>query len=494
MCFRKGLFIILGLFLLALPAISGVRTIERKIVKYKLDNGITLLILPKPDVPVISFITRAKVGAANETEEYYGIAHILEHMSFKGTRDIGTKDYNRERIAMAKEDSIFSLILEEKDSLRLDTLRKAFEKIKSQAESLVISNEFGEILEREGGVSLNASTGYDGTSYYLRLPSNKLELWMSMESERFISPVLREFYTETQGPIAEERRMSAENYPPGKLYERFLLTAFPKNHPYGHPIIGFMDDILTATRREARDFFHRYYVPSNLILSIVGDVEPREVLRLAKLYWGRIPKREPPPPPKVPEIPKGEKRVELRLKAQPRLLIGYHRPSVKDSNNPVYDVIADYLGRGRTSLLYKSLVKEKKIATYAYASSSVPGDKYSTLFFISVIPAPGHTAEECELAVYKEIEKLKRESIPKEELDKIIKRAKADIFRYLDNDLFTAMLLAYYEDVYGDYRELFRYIERLEEVTPKDIQRVANGLFVKDNRVVGSIITLKEEK
>lgn len=491
MVLRKA--IALGI-IFVLPAYAGLKSMESKIVKYRLDNGLTLIIFPKTEAPVISFITRAKVGAGNETRKYYGIAHILEHMSFKGTKDIGTKDYNKERIAIAKEDSIFSLILEERDSLRLKTLRRAFKKIKNQAESLVISNQFAEILEREGGISLNASTGYDGTNYYLRLPSNRLELWMSMESERFISPVLREFHTETQGPIAEERRMRSENYPPGKLYEKFLLTAFPENHPYGHPIIGFMDDILTATREEAREFFHKYYIPSNLILAIVGDVNPNEVLRLAKLYWERIPKRELPPPLKVPEIPEGEKRIELKLNAQPRLYIGYHRKSVKDPNSPVYEAIADYLGRGRTSLLYKNLVKEKKIATYVYASSSLPGDKYSTLFFISVVPAPGHTAKECELAVYKEIEKLKKEPISKEELNKIIARAKADIFRYLDSDLFTALLLAYYEDIYGDYRELFRYIEKLEKVTPQDIQKVANKLFVKDNRVVGSIVTLKEER
>lgn len=315
-----------------------------------------------------------------------------------------------------------------------------------------------------------------------------------MESERFLCPVLREFYTEVQGPIVEERRMRSEDYPPGKLWEKFILTAFPENHPYGHPIIGFMDDILTATREEAREFFNKYYIPSNLIVAIVGDVNPEEVLKLARIYWGRIPKREPSPPPEVPEISKGEKRVELKLKAQPRLIIGFHRPSVRDPDNLVYDMIAEYLGRGRTSLLYKNLVKEKKIAIYVYTSSSSPGGRYSPLFFIVVIPAQGHTAEECEIAVYEEIEKLKKESISTEELNKIITRAKADIFRYLDSDLFTAMVLTHYEDIYGDYKELFKYIEKLEKVTPEDIQRVAKKLFVKDNRSVGSIVTLKEEK
>lgn len=487
---------------LALPLVSlfaDVTAIEQSVREYRLDNGLVLLVLPRHEAPVISCIIHAKVGSANEQKGFYGISHIFEHMAFKGTRDIGSRDFKQETAAMAREDSIFALILKEKasplpDSAKLRTLEADFDRAKARAESLTVSEQFSRLIEQEGGVSLNAGTGYDGTTYFVRLPSNKLEFWMSLQSDQFLDPVLREYYTEVQGPIAEERRMRYDDQPTGKLMEQFLRTAFPDDHPYGHPIIGYMDDIMTMTRAKAETYFRTHYLPANLIIAIVGDVDPDRVFEMAKTYWGRLPRREPPPPPLVPVIAKGEKRIDLKLPSQPWLFLGFHRPSALDRPGPVYDALAGYIGRGRTSLLYEDLVKNKKIATSAFASSSFPGDKYSCLFWFGAVPTPGHTAADCERAIEAVLERVKRNPVPVEELNKIKARAKADIVRVLGSDLYTAMSLAISEDYYGDWREMFRELERLDTITPIELREIAQELFVPDNRVVGSIVTTEEEK
>lgn len=477
---------------------TELEAIEEQVIEYELNNGLTLLILSRHEAPVVSFVTCAKVGAADETAKYFGIAHIFEHMAFKGTENVGTTDFEKERAAMAVEDSIFVLLLTERakgaeaDAERLKKLGTDFATAQKKTREYVISNQYGEIIDRAGGVYLNAGTSFDYTAYHCSLPANKIELWMSLESERFLLPVLREFYTETQGPIAEERR-SHEDSPGGKLFERFITTAFPPEHPYGHPILGYTEDILTATREEAWEFFKKYYKPANLVVAIVGDVDPEEIIRLAELYWGRVPSGEEPQRVEAPEIPRtGEKRVELELTAQPRLYMGYYRPSVEDKDDLVYDIIAYYLGSGRTSRFHDRLVKKEKLAVQAYATASFPGDRYSNVFFCSVIPALGHTAEECEKIIYEEIEKLKNRSIPQKEFEKIKARVKARVIRSLEHNLGTAYVLISYEATHGDWRGLFTYLERLEGVTPEDVQRIAQKTFIKDNLVVASII--KEEK
>ena len=498
---RNAFMINLLLFLsTVLFANSDFKSVEKQVIEYKLDNGLTLLILPRNEAPVVSSVIIAKVGGGEETEEYYGIAHILEHMAFKGTRKIGTKNFLEEKKAMAIEDSIFELILEEKakgskiDSVRFKELQSEFEIAKEKTKEFIISNQFGEIVNKEGGIGLNACTSCDHTFYMCSVPSNKLELLMCLESDRFLSPVLREFYTEVQGPIAEERRMRLDN-PMGKLFEEFLITAFPEEHPYGHPIIGYMDDILTTTRDEASKFFSKYYIPSNLIIGIVGDVNPDEVKKLAEIYWGRLPKKESPQSRETPKIAyKGEKRIELELPGQPMLIIGYHRPNLKNPNDLVYDVIAQCLGIGRTSRLYKKLVTEKKLAIQAGCSPSMPGNKYSNLFMCIAIPSAGHTAKECEETIYEEIERLKKEFVSEKELDKAKAIVKAAFIEGLEKNSDTAFILAYLEASHGDWHYLFTYLNRLEKITPQDVQRVAKEIFTKDNRVVGSIVTSNVKK
>lgn len=499
---RKTVLGTIALFLF-LGAISGhlwafdFSTIEGKITDFTLDNGLKFIILEDHSAPVVSFVTLTDVGGADDPKGYVGLAHVFEHMAFKGTEEIGAKNYKEEKKALEKLDAIYyEHRAEEKkgifaDSLKLAELGAKFEEMQQVCEDLVEMNEYSVIFDREGGVGLNAGTGYDQTMYYGSFPSNKVELWFAMESQRFGMPVLRQFYKEKE-VIKEERRMGVESSPVGRMVEEFLGLAF-KAHPYGVSLIGPMSDIHNINKKAAMEFYKKYYVPSNMMVGIVGDVNPDEIKELAVDYFGNLPSR--PEPDRVQTVEAGqnaERRVAVFDKSQPFLLIGFHRPDITHPDDPVYDAIADYLGKGRTSLLYKSLVKEKKNATSVSAFSSFPGSKYNCQFGIFAVPAKGFTAEDCETDIYTEIDKLINEPIPQEELDKIKARARASFINQLSSRSGMASQLVAVQNFFGDWRELFKSLDQINAVTVEDVQRVAKECFSRTNRTVAFIETIEE--
>ncbi len=378
------------------------------------------------------------------------------------------------------------------DKDRLAELQKQLKEAQEQAQEYLVHDEFEEVYVREGGIGFNAYTGYDATGYIVSLPSNKVELWMSMESERFLNPVVREFYKE-KDVVMEERRLRTESQPVGRLLEEFLAIAY-KAHPYGEPAVGHMSDLKTMTRAEAEAFFDKYYGPSNLTIAIVGDVDPEEIKTMAQEYFGRIPGGPKPDPVETVEPPQlGERRVVVEDPSQPFVLIGYHKPSINHSDNAVFDAITDTVGVGRTSRLYKSLVKEKKIAVVATGFPGLPGNKYPGLFLFYAVPARGHKNQECEEAINVEIERLKTELVSPEELDKAKTRSRAGLIRQLASNSGLASRLTFYEVVTGDWRNLFKQLDHIEQVTAEDIQRVAKQYFVRKNRTVGVIETTTAE-
>jgi predicted Zn-dependent peptidase len=499
----KEVFVIL--LVLVLPAFCFAQRfedLEKSVTEYTLSNGLKLIIMERHEAPVVSFCTYANVGGVNESKGITGISHLFEHMAFKGTRTVGTKDYPAEVKAMHQEDSLFNEILKERqkgnkaDQERLKSLEEQFAQAQDAAGEYVESNEFGTVVLQEGGVGLNAGTSYDATLYFYNLPSNKLELWMSLESDRFLNPVLREFYKE-KDVVMEERRLRVESSPYGKLFEEFLAIAF-KAHPYGEPLVGHMSDVQSFTRQDAESYFKEHYTPNNLIVGIVGDVKPQEVIKLAETYWGRIP-RGPEPKPVVTVEPEqmGERKVEVEDKAQPFLVIGYHKPSATHPDDAVFDAITDYLGGGnymgisRSSRLYKSLVKEKKIAVAALAIPGLPGSKYPNLLTLLAVPSKDHTNQECEDAIYEEIEKLKTELITPEDLKAIKTRTRANFIRQLESNQGLATQLTFYQAVQGDWRDLFKQLDKINQVTAEDIKRVANEYFQKKNRTVAELVTIQ---
>jgi len=477
---------------------QGYLKLEDQVVRHTMDNGIRLLILERHDAPVVSFVTWADVGAVNEVAGIKGIAHMFEHMAFKGSLSVGSKNIDAELKAMAKEDETFRAWLEEyrkgdqADPDKLAALKQARQEAVDAARDYVNSNEFSKVIELEGGQGLNAFTANDATVYFFNLPSNKAELWMSLESDRFLNPVLREFYTEKQ-VVMEERRMRIESQPVGKLLEEFTAAAY-KAHPYRDLGIGHMSDLMTLRRDEAESFFQTHYTPQNLVLAVVGDVRAGDIIQMAEKYWGRIPRGPEREPVDTVEPPQeGQKRIEVEDRSQPLVLIGYHRPDRHHRDAAVLDAITDIIGEGRTSRLYKSLVKEKKIALAAGAISGWTMGKYPSLFVFFAFPSRNHTIEECETAMYEEIQRLKTEPITQEELTGVKTRAKVNFLRELDSNNGLALQLASFESLDGDFHNMFKQVEKIEAITPEDIQRVMNTYFIRRNRTVAMIVPPEED-
>jgi predicted Zn-dependent peptidase len=479
----------------AAPA-QNLADFEKKMTEFTLDNGLKFLVFERHEAPVVSFRTMADVGSVNEVKGITGLAHLFEHLAFKGTKTIGTTNYQAEAKAIAKEDKLFEQIKAEQqkgtkaDKQLLEQLQKQFEEAQNETQKYRVPDEFEEIMVKEGGEGFNAFTSKDYTGYIVSLPSNKLEFWMALESDRFANPVLREFFKE-KDVIMEERRMRTENDPEGRLYEEFVAIAFLA-HPYGEPIIGHMSDIQNLTRQQAEAFFKKYYCPSNLTVAIVGDVNPQQVRKLAEKYFAGIPGGSKPGPVTTIEPPqRGRRQVTIYDQAQPELIIGYHQTNMNDPNSVVFKVLDRIIGTGRTSWLYKSLVKEKKIAISANTSISADSgwSKYPGLFTFWAVPANGHTNKECEEAIDAEIEKLKTVPVTQDELSKAKTQLRAELIRLLEKNDDIAEELTYYEVVTGNWRNLFNEIDKIQKVTADDIQRVVRDYFIPSNCVVGAIET-----
>ena len=479
----------------ALAAAQDLAAFEKHTTLKKLPNGLTVVIYERPEAPVFSFFTHVDAGSVQDPLDKTGLAHMFEHMAFKGTDKIGTKDYAAEKVALQKVEMAYAAYLGERDKrlgrdeAKLKQLEKAWKDAIAEADKYVKPNEFGQIVESQGGESMNAFTNHDETAYHYSFPANRLELWAYLESERFLHPVMRQFYDE-RNVVIEERRMRTDSNPIGWLLEQFITAAFQASE-YHRPTIGWMADLNSFSATDAEKFFHEYYIPSNMVVAVAGDVKAAEAMPIIEKYFGRIPSHDKPDERDTTEPPqKSERRVVLHEMAQPLYLEGYHRPDYLSKDDAVYDSIADLMSNGRTSRLYRALVRDKKIASDSAGFSGLPGIKYAHLFAFYAFPLPGHTPQEMEAAIRAEVERLKKEDISDEELKMIKTRAKANLIRGLADNAGLAQQLAIYQTRYDDWRELFRSVDRIDKVTKADIRRVANQTFTPENRTVGIIETV----
>jgi predicted Zn-dependent peptidase len=474
---------------------QDVASFAKRITVKTLPNGLTLIICERNEAPVFSFNTLVDAGSVQDPMGATGLAHMFEHMAFKGTTTIGTKDYAAEKTALAKVETDYAAYIKERDKsvgrdeAKLRQLEETWQGAIKEADKFVVSNEFGKIVEQNGGEEMNANTAYDETAYHYSFPENRLELWAYLESERFLHPVLREFYKE-RNVVIEERRMRTDSNPIGRLLEQFTAEAF-EAHPYHRPTVGWMADLNTFSATDAQKFFEKYYVPSNMVIAIAGDVKAAEAMPILEKYFGRLPARGPKPDETTTTEPpqNSERRVVLKEHAQPLYIEGYHRPDYRSKDDAVFDAITDLLAEGRTSRLYRSLVRDKKIASQSAGFSGLPETKYPHLFAFYAFPMPGHTPQEVATAIHAEIDRLKNEDISDDELKMIKTRTKANLIRGLADNEGLASNLAMYQTRYGDWRELFRSVDKIDQVTKADIRRVANQYFVDTNRTVGIIET-----
>ena len=486
----------LGLAAMALYGAQAqdLKSFEQKITTKVLPNGLTLILCERPDAPVFSYTTFIDAGDVNDPSGESGLAHMFEHLAFKGTSQIGTTDYAAEKVALAKVEDANDAYEAEylkavgRDENKLAELKKAFLAAQAEAEKFVVPNQFTDVAERNGAEGLNAATGLDDTSYFWSMPENRLELWAWLESGRLSDVVPREFYKE-RNVVIEERRMRTDSNPEGRLFEQFAATAYVA-HNYGRSGIGWPSEVSQINATEAMEFHKKYYVGANIVVAVVGDVKASEAMPMLEKYFSKVP-AGPRPEEMTTVEPKqfAEKSVVIREQTQPIYIEGYHRPDYHDPDDSVYDAISDILSNGRVSRLYRSLVRDQQIAAIAEGFSPFPGDKYPGLFVFGAIPLPGHTPAEMRDGIHKQIEKLRTADVSDEELQMYKTRTRADLLRGLADNQGLANDLAEYQTRYGDWRQLFLELDEVDKVTKADIRRVANKVFVDSNRTSAEIDT-----
>lgn len=481
--------LLIPLALASTLAAQDLREFEKHVTEFTLANGLHFIVLERHQAPVVSFHTYVNAGSVDDPKGKTGVAHMFEHMAFKGTDSIGSTNPVAEKAALDGVERQYDQLdaernkLEKANPAKLKELQEALEAAIDKADSFTIDNLYPRIIEENGGVGMNAETSEDSTKYFYNFPANRVELWFYLESARFLRPVPRQFYKE-RSVVREERRMRTESDPQGKLFEQLLAAALIA-HPYRNPPVGWASDIENLRVQDARDFFAKYYVPGNITISIVGDVDAKRMKALAEEYFGRIAKR--PLPPLVTTVEpdqEGPRRVEVQSPAQPIELLAYHRPDQNDKDDPAFDVIASLLSGGRTSILYKDMVRDKQIALAAGADATIPGGKYPGLFLFYLVPAQGHTLAENEKELDAQLARFQKEKVDDASLARVKTKTRAGLIRQLDSNSGLAQLLATYYVNYGDWRKLFTAIEDIDKVTVDDVQRVAKKYFTPENRTI----------
>ena len=484
------------LFILVAPPSASAYDLEKKVLSFTLENGLRVLMLQRHMSPTVSFYIRHRVGAVDDENGKTGIAHLLEHMLFKGTKTIGTRNYSEEEKVLRKiAETGYLLDLEMLKGEKADTnlitiLRRQLEELIREHKKWIVEDEMDRIYTENGAVDMNASTGQDLTTYHVSLPSNKIELWARIESDRMKNPVFREFYSE-RNVVLEERKQRIDSDPRGKLFEHFFAAAFIA-HPYRHPIIGWPSDIRFLNMDDTELFFRTYHAPNNTVIAVVGDIDPAATRDTIKKYFGIIPRQNIALRHITTEPPQtGEKRIELILDASPQMVIGYHKPNMPAFDDYVFDVIESILSRGRTSRLYKTLVSEKGVADSIQTVNGMPGSRFPNLFTIYGAPRHPHTNAELEALIYHEIERLKTEPVSEKELEKIKNQLKADFIRSLDSNSGLAGTLSYFEALLGNFRYITNHIHVIEKITSEDVIRVARKYLTSDNRTVALLVKKK---
>jgi predicted Zn-dependent peptidase len=426
-------------------------------------------------------------GSVHEVPGKSGLAHILEHELFKGTKKVGVSDSVADVRFMATQDSLQALIRPAKiagDTALVKKLTAEHDSVLNEHRKIFIKDELWGAYQAAGGTGLNAFTSDLLTAYTVTLPKNKIELFLWLESDRMQNAVLREFYSE-RSVVREERRMRYDDRPTGRFYET-LNSMIYEAFPYRVPTIGWPSDIDNLTREQAEEHYRKYYKPRNAILVMAGDLDTLETMKVVKKYFAPIPAGEAFPPLTVRDPEQaGEKRLTVKRKDAPNLYtLVFKTPAVGDSTLYALD-IAEGVLNGRSGRLYKRLVEEEKLAVGVSASNSP--NKYISEFSVRANLRPDANREKVEKVVWEELEKLKNEQVSAREFQKVKNRAYAGLVRSLTDMENVATMLGWYE-VHGDYRIFLNWADNLEKVNVADVQNVSKKTFVREKSIAGFLV------
>ncbi len=468
--------------------------------EHVLSNGMKILLVPQHLAPTVSGVWVAHVGSVNESPGITGISHLFEHMMFKGTHVIGTRDYEKDVRLIDEQERVREEMRAELTKMRLAQRRGEIEdltkpesrtpryrELEARFDSLVaeqranmIKNEFNLVLQRNGATGINAFTTEDLTAYFETLPANKLELWFWMEADRIRNRVFREFYSE-RDVVFEERRRGVESTPTGK-FDESLNSTFWTSSPYTWDVIGWPSDLAAITKAQADDYYSKFYAPQNLTAMLIGDFEPRTALALAERYFGSIPPGTQPVPEMITtETPSvAEKRFYAEAETNPAAEIRWHTVAFVHQDVPALLALEQVLD-GPTGRLQKGLVLGGGVATSARANCDPR--KYEGLFSIQAECKEGRTPEELEKAIYAELEKLQKDPVPADELQKVKNRYLTDAYRQMGGG-FLLLFRYVLAEGRGTWRDADRIDQAVQAVTAADIQQVARKYFTRENRTV----------
>ncbi len=464
----------------------------KNVQEITLKNGMKFLLLHREGAPVFSAYIRVRVGGIDEQSGQTGIAHLLEHMAFKGTSQIGTQDYHREKKLLEEienlHEQVFQAPPEKKQALH-EQLQQKIE----QAGQLVDKEAFSRIYMRNGASNLNATTSQDLTSYFVTLPSNKLELWAFLESSRLKDPVFREFYSELD-VVLEERRMRVEDSPFGKLYEKFKENAF-KESLYQRPTIGYAEDIKKLSAKDLRQFYQRYYVPSNMVGTLVGNFNVKETKDILRRYFEELEagKSIPKLKDKEPE-PKAQSIIKIQYDASPIVMIGYLKPTLPHPDDYSFDVFHQIFCEGRSSRLYQRWVVKDKLASNVGCSSSVPGARLNNLYFIYASVQKGQQAQELLDTMDEEIQDFIEKGPSLRELKKAKKGLLSDWYYQMQGNKNIAEQLSYYEVLTGTWKYILEHPKKISEISQEDLIKLAKKYLNPKRRQVGILESTPKEK
>lgn len=460
------------------PASSTLPQLDVK--EITLDNGLRIFVIERSASPTFAALYQFGVGGTSDPKGRSGIAHLLEHMMFKGTANIGILDPEKEQGLMRRLSELWHELhleldrrddpFQTSDEEKIRRLEQEIEQVSAEQKKLVVKNEYDELMTRAGSVSMNASTNNDVTRYYIQLPANRLEFWFQMESDRLLNPVFREFYSE-RDVVYEERRLRTENTAAGRSSEALQTLMFTA-HPYGVPVVGWPRDLQRLIREDAEDYFTTYYSPSNCIMAIAGDVSAAEIERLAKKYFGPWKRQQLPRLPVTREpSQQGERRRVVEFDAEPDLRMAWLTVPEGHPDQPALDVLSLILGGLWSSRFDETIVQKERLASRA--GTGHPTMKYAGYFSASGSPRGEHTTAELEAAIEREIKRVQTDGVTAEELERAKVAYESGRVQNLKSNLGQAFRVANAVFFSGGVDYLAEQEARLNAVTAEQVRDVA---------------------